>query len=183
MKFSLLPLASLILLLSACDKTETKQAAFNEIFPPQKIQTVALFRINGLNLAAQYFQGKSTAVKLVESNCDEDCMSVLDQFNNASHQSLLFFNSPKVASEHLSDLANTFKNVAITVGSTARSSDYFISSFKTDSEAEFNQENVVYLINQQGEVAGWIEDKLYSASVVKALDGSSSLIQNSTLKR
>lgn len=170
MKRSCITLVCLLLLLNACHNNETKEREFNEIFPPQKIHTAALFRINGLNLSSHYFQEQKTAVKLVESHCDESCMSVLYQFDNAPHQSLLFFNSPKVNREHLSDLADRFKNVAITVGSTARSTDHFTSSFEITSKPDTQPQNRIYLVNQQGEVSGWIEDEKYSTDLLDGLD-------------
>lgn len=170
MRFPPIPFACLLLLLNSCSNDENEMLQFNEIFPPQKIHTAALFRINGLNLSAHFFQGQKTAVKLVDSQCNKSCTSVLNQFDDAPHQSLLFFTNPEVASEHLGDLANTFKNVAITVGSTARSTDFFASSFEISSESGIDQTKVIYLVNQQGEVAGWVEDHAYSASLLAELN-------------
>lgn len=140
-------------LLSSCDKQIDFKSKGTEIFPPHNLFTVALFRMNNLNIAPAFFKDKWTTVQLGSSPCEKECLDNLKKLNAVTEGQKLFVFDNLASTQHLKTLTNLFKSTSITMGVTVHSTDFFFAHFEIVGIKPEDRDKYFYLVNPDGAVA------------------------------
>lgn len=146
-------LVLLVNLVMGCEQEQKYQSKAVEIFPPHELFTVALFRMNNLNLSPAYFKDHWTTILLGHAPCDEQCLSNLNYLDEVITGQKLFVFDNIASTQHIKELTDQFKSVSITMGVTATSSDFFLAHFNIEGIEQRNRNQYFYLVNPDGAIA------------------------------
>lgn len=141
------------LLQAGCEQKKEYQSQAKEIFPPHELFTVALFRMNNLNIASAYFKDHWSTVMLAQSPCESTCLKRLVKLDGVGEGQKLFVFDNLASTEHIKELTEKFKTVDITMGVTATSTDYFLAHFDIEGIERQDRDNYFYLVNPEGAIA------------------------------
>lgn len=158
-----------MLFLASCERNQSNENELQEVFPPQQITNVALFRINNLPVTQPFFQNRWTLVAFADSACGSECLQRLNKMIDVDDtQSLLFFSG---LADHagLNDLANQFRQTAITLGTTSESAKNFYKQFNVDFIAPESKQNYIYLISPQSELTHVVSQDSLNPSQLEQL--------------
>lgn len=140
-------------ILPGCEKQQQYSPQATEIFPPHELFTVALYRMNNLNIAPAYFKNNWTSVVLGHAPCTETCLAKLAYLNTVSTGQKLFVFDNLASNKHIKELSAKFNSVAITMGVSVSSIDYFLAHFDIEGIEKKHKNNYFYIVNPGGAVA------------------------------
>ena len=142
-----------MVLLSACQEQGAYQSRATEVFPPVAIENVALFRLDQLPVAPDFFNGHWTVVVFGKAACDQDCRHRLQLVNALRNTPALFVIADLANERQLQTLAKQYPSVAISMGTTAAAFDNFYRQFDAEYITEADKHQFIYLVNPDTELS------------------------------
>ena len=136
-----------LFLMVSCQQRDEYQSRAEEIFPPVKMDYVALYRIDNLPVSPAFFGGQWTIVIFGTSTCDSDCLNRLALINDIKDTKKLFVVDGLAKHTDMREIARSFSNVAVTMGTTARSFDKFSGQFDIETIDPAQKHKQIYLVN------------------------------------
>ena len=127
---------ALLLLIAACNTSSPYQPVGEEVFPAEKVDDAALYRMDQLPVSPGFFRDRWTWVGFGHSDCGTACSAALDQLNAIQQGQGLFVVTDMASHQRLRELGKDYPAVAIGMGITAMSYDVFAVQFDPQDDSE-----------------------------------------------